>query len=153
MEGEHDVTIITQNVDKLHEAAGSTNVLHIHGEIDKADDIFGKVVQLDGNLNWGDLDEYDTQLKPHTVLFGEMPYHWEATENAIQEADILIVVGTSFSIGYLEPLVDSAKKSCEVYYVDPNPDLTLSSLGFKKLTTYPEKASTGILKVVDEILN
>ena len=153
LEGEHDVTIVTQNVDKLHEAAGSTKVYHIHGEIDKADDSFGKVVPLKGNLNWGDLDEYDEQLKPHTVLFGEMPYHWEEANQAIQEADILIIIGTSFSIGYLTPMVASIKEDCEVYYVDPKPDLALSTLGFKKLITYRTKASTGVLKVVSEILN
>jgi len=152
LEGEHDVTIVTQNVDKLHEAAGSTRVYHIHGEIDKADDSFGKVVQLEGNLNWGDLDEYDVQLKPHTVLFGEMPYHWEESALAIQEADILIIIGTSFSIGYLTPLVASVKGECEVYYVDPKPDLALVGLGLKKVTTIREKASTGVLKVVSEIL-
>ena len=153
LEGEHDVTIVTQNVDMLHEAAGSSKVYHIHGEIDKADDSFGKVVQLDGHLNYGDLDEYHEQLKPHTVLFGEMPYYWEESASAIQEADILIIIGTSFSIGYLIPLVASVKNDCEVYYIDPHPDKDLLKLHFKSLTTIRENASTGVLKAVSEILN
>jgi len=153
LEDEHDVSIVTQNVDTLHELAGSPTVYHIHGRIDKADDSFGKVIDIEGNLNWGDLDEYDEQLKPHTVLFGEMPYEWEEANQAIQEADILIIVGTSFSIGYLKPMVGSVKDECKVYYVDPNPDLALVGLKLKSLTTIREKGSTGLLKVVSEILN
>jgi len=153
LEGEHEVKIVTQNVDVLHEAAGSKDVYHIHGRIDKADDSMGEVVDLVGNLEYGDLDKYDEQLKPHTVLFGEMPYEWDESATAIAECDILIIVGTSFSIGYLTPLVSSVKDECKVYYVDPKPDLALVGLGLKSVTTIREKGSTGVLKVVSEILN
>lgn len=152
LEGEHEVKIVTQNVDKLHEAAGSEVVYHIHGEIDKAEDSFGNVIEIDGNLEYGDLDKYDEQLRPHTVLFGEMPYHWDEANAAIIECDILIVVGTSLSIGYLQPMISNVKKECEVYYVDPNPDLGIMSCGLSKLTTINKPASEGMLMVVNQIL-
>lgn len=152
LEGEHEVKIVTQNVDKLHEAAGSKEVYHIHGQIDKAEDSFGNVIDIDGNLEYGDLDKYDEQLRPHTVLFGEMPYHWEEANEAIMECDILIVVGTSLSIGYLVPLISNVKDNCRVYYVDPDPDLGIKACKLTNLTVYRYPASEGMLRAVNNIL-
>lgn len=148
----HEVIIITQNVDDLHEKAGSTNVLHIHGELFKGRDSFDKVIEIIGDLNIGDLDDYDEQIRPHTVLFGEMPFHWKESFSAIEEADILLVIGTSFSIQYIPSMVASVKHRCKVYYIDPSPDVVINHLGLKHLEVIKDNATVGVVKIVDKIL-
>ena len=152
LEKEHDVTIVTQNVDNLHEKAGSKNILHIHGELFKARDSFGEIQDCFGELNIGALDKYNEQLRPHTVLFGELPYNWDESVKVISEADILMVIGTSFSIGYLPHLVGSCKSSCKVYYIDPHPDSMIENIGLFHLTIVPENASTGVSKVINKFI-
>lgn len=153
LEDEHEVTIVTQNVDNLHEKAGSTNVLHIHGELFKKRTSNGTILECNEDILIGELDELDEQMRPHTVLFGEMPYYWNESHEAIMEADVLIVVGTSFSIQYIGPMVSTVQEDCKVFYVDPKPDLTINYLGLKNLTVLSENATTGVGEVVDSILN
>ena len=152
LEEDHEVTLITQNVDNLHEKAGSTNILHIHGELFKARDSFGHLKPCTV-INMGDLDDYDEQLRPHTVLFGEMPFNMNEAMKAIDESDILIVVGTSFSIHYIPTMVSMVEDKCQVYYVDPQPDSIINHLGIKNLDIRREKASEGVSRLVDEILS
>ena len=153
LESEHEVTIITQNVDNLHEKAGSTNVLHIHGELFKKRTSDGRILECDEDILIGDLDDLDEQFRPHTVLFGEMPFHWDESFQALTEADMLIVVGTSFSITYIGPMVGSVREDCEVFYVDPKPDLTINYLGLNHLTVLSDKATKGVSDIVSSILN
>ena len=153
LEEDHEVTIITQNVDNLHEKAGSTNVLHIHGELFKKRTSDGRILECDEDILIGDLDDLDEQMRPHTVLFGEMPYHWDESWTALFEAEILIVVGTSFSIQYIGPMVGSVNEDCKVFYVDPQPDLMINYLELKDLTVLAEKATTGVSEIVETILN
>jgi NAD-dependent deacetylase len=152
LEKEHDVTIVTQNVDDLHEKAGSTKILHIHGEIMKGRDSMDKILHVEDNINIGDLDEFDEQIRPHTVLFGEEPFYWFNAVEAIIESDILIVIGTSFSIGYIPTLVSVVENKCKVYYIDPKPDLIIERLGILNLEVRPQKAGVGVPQLVKEIL-
>jgi len=153
LEKDHEVTIITQNVDDLHEKAGSTNILHIHGELMKGRDSMDKLLDVDDEINIGDLDEFDEQIRPHVVFFGEYPWHWKESGLALKDCDILIVVGTSFSIHYIGPMVASVKPDCKVFYVDPKPDLEINMLDLEDLTVLREKASTGVRSIVNAILD
>jgi NAD-dependent deacetylase len=153
LEKDHEVTIITQNVDDLHEKAGSTNILHIHGELMKGRDSMDKLLHVEDEINIGDLDEFDEQIRPHVVFFGEYPWKWKETGEALKDCDILIVVGTSFTIHYIGPMVASVKHDCKVFYVDPQPDLEINSLGLDDLTVLREKATTGVRSIVKVILD
>ena len=100
LQDEYDVTIITQNIDNLHEQAGSSNVIHIHGELNKY---------------------YDIHTKPNVVLFGEEPLYMIDAIDAIYNCDMLIIIGTSLEISYTIPLLSSVKNKNNIYYIDPNP--------------------------------
>jgi len=153
LEANHEVTIITQNVDDLHEKAGSTNILHIHGELMKGRNSMNELFDADGDINYGDLDKYDMQLRPHVVLFGEYPWYWKECANALKDCELLIVVGTSFSIHYIGPMVASVKHDCKVFYVDPKPDLQINTLKLEDLTVLREKATIGVRKIVNVVLD
>lgn len=152
LEDDHEVTIITQNVDNLHEKAGSTTVLHIHGELFKMRNCLEEVLVCDGDLNIGDLDEHDEQLRPHTVLFGEEPFYWFNSVEAIAEADVFLIIGTSFSIGYLPMLINSCSDECKVYYIDPKPDLGIHHAGSLDVNIIEETATRGVPWVVSELM-
>ena len=147
-EKEHEVTVITQNVDSLHEMAGSTNVLHLHGELNKSRSTYDdEIYDIDGiTLNIGEKCPNGSQLRPHTVLFDEYPYNIGESANALAEADVLIIVGTSLRITYTLPLIyESINDNTKVYYIDPQPNTELS--GMIKVNYIKEKASIGIKKV------
>jgi NAD-dependent deacetylase len=153
LEREHDVTIVTQNVDNLHERAGSTNVIHLHGELLKArpadDEEHRWIIPWTKDLNLGDVDAAGSQLRPHIVWFGEglpmLPY---ALSMALaDDVDVLIVVGTTLEV-YPAALVATETKANRVYLVDPAPP----ALRVRNLTRIPEAATTGVRKVVDELL-
>lgn len=148
-EWEHKVTVITQNVDDLHEQAGSSNVLHLHGELNKCrSSLDDTIYELEGTtLNIGQKCPKGSQLRPHTVLFGEMPYNIEESIVALQEADVLLIIGTSLQISYTLPMLQqSINHDCKVYYIDPNPDETVGNW-VNSVTFIREKATTGIKKV------
>lgn len=152
LETKHDVTIITQNVDDLHERAGSTKVLHIHGEIMKARDAFDRILPVEGDLNLGDLDEYDEQIRPHTVLFGEEPFWWFESLTAINDADIFIIIGTSFSIGYTIHILGACEQTCKVFYIDPKPDLGIHHVNSDDVGIIYKKAGEGVPDLVKTLL-
>lgn len=137
LEKKHEVKIITQNVDSLHEKAGSENVSHLHGEIDKMRYVLDhsrtpKLIDYPGPLSYHDSFTDEGQLRPHIVLFGEYPYNVNESYDFINEAEILIIVGTSLSIGYTHELIQCAnKKGVRVIYLDPNPNPLVESY-FKK---------------------
>lgn len=154
-EEDFDVTIITQNVDDLHEKAGSTNILHIHGELMKCRSTLNPSLIYDcrGSIEVGDKCIKGSQLRPHTVLFGEYPYNIEESLNALANADYLIMVGTAFQIHYTVGMMDKVNSNAHVFYVDPNPvDYfeTGPKLG-RGIKYIKEKATTGIQKVFEEI--
>jgi NAD-dependent deacetylase len=122
LEKNFDVRIITQNVDNLHERAGSTNVMHLHGELFKmrstSDDSL--VYEMDGwELNMGDTCEKGSQLRPHIVWFGEsVPLIYDAFQMA-QKADIFVVIGTSLSVYPAASIIHYVAPEIKKYLIDP----------------------------------
>ena len=138
-----DVNIITQNVDDLHERAGSTQVLHLHGELRKVRSTVDSdlVYTLDGwELKIGDKCEKGSQLRPHIVWFGEaVPAFYDAIP-IVEKADILVVVGTSMVVYPAAGLVHYAKPEVPVFVVDPN----RPAVSVKNVVFIEEKAGKGI---------
>lgn len=147
LEKSNEVTIITQNVDDLHERAGSTNVIHLHGELLKVRSTFDEDLILDWkkDLNLGDFCEHHHQLRPHIVWFGEIVPMIEVAAEVVEKADAIIIVGTSMQVYPAAGLVQYAKADTQIYFVDPKPSISET----KKITVFAEKASTGVLKVVE----
>ena len=100
LEKDFDVTIITQNIDDLHERAGSTNVLHLHGEIFKmrSVDDTETIYEIRGDINIGDMDKGGSQLRPHIVWFGEAVPMMEKAAAVLHDCDYFVVVGTSLQV-------------------------------------------------------
>jgi len=152
LEKKYDVQIITQNIDDLHEQAGSTHVLHLHGELKKVrstidDDL---VYTLEGwELKKGDLCEKGSQLRPHIVWFGEAVPMIEPAMELSAEADIFIVIGTSLIVYPAAGLVYYVKKGTPVYLVDPKAEMPS---GIKNLTVFREPAGTGVPKLVKQLM-
>ena len=123
LEQDFDVQIITQNVDNLHEKAGSTNVLHLHGELLKVRSTANKNYILDWkeDLVLGDFDDKGNQLRPHIVWFGEDVPALEKAVSIVQNADILIIIGTSLQVYPAAGLMNFANENIPVYYIDPKP--------------------------------
>lgn len=120
-----DVHVITQNVDDLHERAGTLNVLHLHGELLKVrSTLDANLVYTWGykNLNEGDTCEKGSQLRPHIVWFGESVPAYNEAEKICLTADILIVVGTSLQVNPAAMLVHRVPSHCEIYVIDPHAD-------------------------------
>jgi NAD-dependent deacetylase len=152
LESKYDVHIITQNVDDLHERAGSTNVMHLHGELKKArstvDDSL--IYELDGwELKPGDLCEKGSQLRPHIVWFGEMVPMIPAAATLSSEADIYLIIGTSLNVYPAAGLVEYVSPGVPVYLIDPG-ELGVSHI--PNLTFIQEKAGTGTPELVVELL-
>jgi NAD-dependent deacetylase len=121
-----DVHVITQNIDDLHERAGSTQVLHLHGEIRKARSTRDPLVVVDlpgTELDLGDLGPDGAQLRPHIVWFGESVPMIDPAMDLVQTAEVVIVVGTSLQVYPAAGLVGYAPPSAPVHVVDPNTPL------------------------------
>lgn len=153
LEDHFDVTVVTQNIDDLHERAGSTNVIHLHGSLFEsrscADETL--VYAIDGwELKLGDLCEKGSQLRPNIVWFGEMVPLMEVAAMHAAQADIFIVVGTSLVVYPAAGLVHYVPHDTLKYVVDPKlPDM--GNIPFLKM--FAEKASTGMEKVKAELLS
>lgn len=154
LEEHFDITIVTQNVDNLHERAGSTSVLHLHGELDKVRSVEYEdvIYHWDGDLKLGDLCENGTQLRPHIVWFGEMVPMLERAILEVAVADILLVVGTSMQVYPAASLVGYFDHSGKIYYVDPKPQVNYEMSRYKGLKIFPEIASVGIPRVIGDLL-
>ena len=152
LEQKHKVTIITQNVDNLHERAGSTNVLHLHGELLKVRSMGSdQVIDWTKDLNLGDFCEEGYQLRPHIVWFGEdVPMMTRAVE-ATSMADVLIIVGTSMQVYPAASLINFIAVDTPVYFIDPRPSIDEDSL--KHLTLISENATNGVPIVVADLID
>ena len=148
-EKEYDVQIITQNVDDLHERAGSNNVLHLHGELFKIRSTCDEnAIQIwKKDLNLGDTDANNCQLRPHIVWFGEQVPMLPKAMEIVQTADIFIVIGTSMQVYPAASLIQYVPAGNPIYFIDPKP--SISELAFPNLTILSKKASAG----VDELKN
>lgn len=123
LEKDFDIQIITQNVDNLHERAGSTNVLHLHGELTKVRSTSNEnqILNWTEDLHLGDVDYKGNQLRPHIVWFGEPVPTIEQAVVMIKDADIVLIIGTSLQVYPAAGLMHYAKSHVPVYYIDPNP--------------------------------
>ena len=123
LENDFDVHIITQNVDNLHEQAGSSKVLHLHGELLKVRSTKNEDYILDWqhDLVIGDVDKDGNQLRPHIVWFGEMVPALEEAVNITQQADYVAVIGTSLQVYPAASLMHYANPNVPVFYIDPRP--------------------------------
>lgn len=118
-----DVTIITQNVDDLHERGGSTNIIHLHGELGKSRSTARSslIYEIEGTeLNIGDTCELGSQLRPHIVWFGEMVPLLETAGNIARQADIFVVIGTSMVVYPAAGLIHSVPRNSPKYIIDPD---------------------------------
>ncbi len=127
LEKDFDVTVVTQNVDNLHERAGSTNVIHLHGELMKATSSQNPndpncIVTLPSdhlNINMGDKAKDGSQLRPFIVWFGESVPMIEPAIEEVREADILVVIGTSLNVYPAAGLLNYVNRHCKIYLIDP----------------------------------
>ncbi len=149
LEGEFDVDIITQNVDDLHERAGSSKVTHLHGELLKVRSTFDEnlVMNWREDLNLGDFCEFNHQLRPHIVWFGEAVPMMDLAIEIVIKADILMIVGTSMQVYPAAGLIQYANYSAPVYFVDPNPAINSSD----RITVLAETATKGVPKAIEMI--
>lgn len=144
LESDYNISIITQNVDDLHERAGSTNVMHLHGELFKVrsmgnpDDV--KVWKQD--LVLGDRCENGHQLRPHIVWFGEAVPMIDPAIDICKTADILLIIGTSLQVYPAASLMHYVAPEVPIYYIDPNP----AALNNSHIHVIAAKASEGVLK-------
>ncbi len=153
LEEYYSVDIITQNVDDLHERAGSTEVLHLHGELFKVRSTGNSsdILEWKKDLLWGDKCGAGYQLRPHIVWFGEevplLPYAAQIT----QQATCLLVVGTSLQVYPAASLIHYAPSGTPIYFIDPKPNIRESD--FHNLTIIPERASLGLPDLVSTLID
>jgi len=153
LENYFDVDIITQNVDDLHERAGSTNVLHIHGELLK--------VRSTGNENdvqirkedvvLGDLCENGHQLRPHIVWFGEQVPLLDKAIEITEKADILIIIGTSMQVYPAASLINFVSTDTPIHFIDPKPSVNASQ--YNKLSIIEDTAAKGVPILVSYLID
>lgn len=144
LENDFDVYIITQNVDDLHERAGSTNITHLHGQLLKVRSSKNENYILDwqDDLNFGDVDHQGNQLRPHIVWFGEQVPALDEAITITEQADYFVVIGTSLQVYPAAGLIDFTKKETPIYYIDPKP-IKIPNLR-NSLVVIPNIASEGV---------
>lgn len=153
LEGHFDVSIITQNVDDLHERAGSSKVVHLHGELLKVRSTRNKNLILDwtSDLNLGDTCAEGYQLRPHIVWFGEEVPDLPNAIRLTSRADILIIIGTSMQVYPAASLIDYVSPETPIYFIDPKP--ALRSTGFPNLTILAKTAVAGVPDLVAKLVD
>lgn len=153
LEKNFEVHVVTQNVDDLHERAGSTRVVHLHGELRKVRSTRypDLIYAWDNDLTMGDLCERGAQLRPHIVWFGEAVPMLEVAAELAAQADIFIIVGTSLQVYPAASLMIYANQNIPFYYVDPRPQVNFELSRMPNLTVIAEPATSGVRKVVEMI--
>lgn len=144
-----DVTVITQNVDNFHEQAGSSHVLHLHGELLKSKSVKNpdKIYDQTDDINLGDTDENGNQLRPHVVWFGEAVPMIPVAMEICQKADLALVIGTSLQVYPAAGLMDDVPENAKIYLIDPNPQVQAT----ENLEIIPDKAVKGMKKLYDRL--
>ncbi len=152
LEAKYDVVVITQNVDDLHERAGTKRIVHLHGELRKARSIGDEslIYKREGDINIGDTCKKGHQLRPHIVWFGEAVPMLEIALQLVAIADYIIVIGTSMQVYPAAGLVYQAPKKAPVFFIDPDPQVNKQD--FYNLTIIAEPATIGVKKVVDFLM-
>ena len=149
LEKRFHVVVITQNVDDLHERAGSQHIIHLHGELLKSrgvDDPY-TTYPCTGDIHIGDKSPTGAQLRPHIVWFGEdVPMIVKAAEE-VETADIVLIIGTSLQVYPAAGLMNCAEEGIPIYYVDPRPSISSKN----NITVIKDVASTGVAKAIELI--
>lgn len=155
LEKHYEVSVITQNVDDLHERAGTRRIIHLHGELLKVRSTRNPqlIYEWHKDMHLGDTCELGSQLRPHVVWFGEEVPMLQPAALSVSYADIIIIVGTSMQVYPAAGLVGLAPYGATIYYVDPKPSINYELSQLPKLHVLAEKASSGVRKVVDELLS
>ncbi|AMR33014.1 NAD-dependent deacylase [Mucilaginibacter sp. PAMC 26640] len=151
LEEKYQVTIITQNIDDLHERGGSTNVVHLHGIITRSQSSLNPRLTypiVGWEIKMGDKCEMGSQLRAHVVWFGEAVPMIETAAQICAEADIFILVGTSLAVYPAAGLINYVPRDVTRYIIDPNIPVSSSS----RVVEMPFKASVGVPMLVDELL-
>ena len=155
LEEHFNVRVITQNVDDLHEQAGSTRVLHLHGELKKVRSTFDETLVYDWteDLNLGDLCDGGHQLRPHIVWFGEAVPMLQEAIHQTKQADIVTIIGTSLQVYPAASLFSYAKSSAPVYYVDPAPASTMETQSRDNFETITDTAVNGVPALAKRLID
>jgi len=150
LEKDYDVVVVTQNVDDLHERAGSTKVIHLHGELLKACSSMNKelTVEWKGDINIGDKHADGSQLRPFIVWFGESVPLIEYAGEEVKSADILVVCGTSLQVYPAAGLMNHARYGAKRFYIDPSPDYGILP---NSVSVIPKIASEGMLDFIETL--
>jgi len=159
LERDYKVNIVTQNVDNLHERAGSTNIIHLHGELIKSKSTFPGSTETyfcPGDIKIGDKCPRGSQLRPDIIFFGEDldPLDLKNAANAAENCDICIIVGTSMQVFPANQIPFLSKEDCLIYYVDPNEnDFYVPEFRLPYFKHIKEPATIGMKKVIEDIKN
>lgn len=153
LENDFDVFIITQNVDNLHEKSGSSNVLHLHGELLKVRSTKNQnyILDWETDLNLNDIDDKGHQLRPHIVWFGEEVPALEEAVTLVEKADVLAIIGTSLQVYPAAGLMNFANPGIPVYYIDPKP-ATMHDLQ-NQVEIIPMNATEGVAVLQQRLFN
>ncbi|MCB0582495.1 MAG: NAD-dependent deacylase [Phaeodactylibacter sp.] len=154
LEENFEVSIVTQNIDDLHERAGSKNIIHLHGELLKARSTRDPnlIYEWPDDINPGDTCELGSQLRPHIVWFGEAVPMIETAAVETMTADAVIIIGTSMQVYPAAGLVGFAENARRIFYVDPKPAINYELSRAASLSVVAEPATIGVPKVVRELL-
>ena len=145
----YQIDIINQNVDDLHERAGSNSVIHLHGELLKARSTSDPDLVYDWrkDINPGDKCEHGSQLRPHIVWFGEAVPKIESAAMVVMGADILMVIGTSLQVYPAAGLLSYASRNARVYYIDPNPGGAQEIASIFNMRIIAKQATLGVIEL------
>lgn len=155
LEDKFDVHIITQNIDNLHERAGSSNVIHLHGELIKARSSLDEnlLYHWPGDITIGDKCARGSQLRPHVVWFGEPVPAMEQAVRTISDADCVMIIGTSMVVYPAAGLIMYSPPHSKVFYVDPKPNISYELSSQKELKVIPKPAGEALPGLVDQFLS
>jgi len=153
LEDDHEVYVITQNVDDLHERAGSTNIIHLHGELLKVRSVINPRLVYDWSkdLSLDDQAEDGSQLRPHIVWFGEAVPKLESAADIMPTADIVVVLGTSMQVYPAASLISYALPGARKFYIDPKPTISYEISLAMNMQIIEEKATLGMDILCDKL--
>lgn len=154
LEDQYEVHIVTQNVDDLHERAGSSNIVHLHGQLRQVRSIdnYNEVYDWEEDLVLGDLTESGSQLRPHIVWFGEAVPMIEKAAELVERADILVIIGTSMQVYPAAGLVDFAEPNIPIYFIDPKPNFNPKYYS-NEITIIEKGASEGTSQLLKKLID
>jgi len=154
LEEKYEVVVITQNVDDLHERGGSTKIIHLHGELLKVRSTGNSELIYDWakDLNKDDRCADGYQLRPHIVWFGEAVPKLEEAIIEIENADIVIIIGTSMQVYPAASLISYAPSFSKKFYIDPKPSISIDEAKAMNLEIVAMKATEGMKKLLEELI-